>query len=183
MVLAAITLLGALGSIVAPNVLKQWTSGAPWPEGVHLSGGLGTEDGVIGDDPAEVGTDVPALTELRPALLAAVREAAADAAEDGVDLRVTSGWRSAQYQQHLLDEAVDEYGSYEEARRWVNTPDGSKHVTGDAVDVGPTDAADWLGRNGSAYGLCQVYANEMWHFELLTAPGGECPAMRLDGSS
>ena len=27
-------------------------------------------------------------------------------------------------------------------------------------------AAEWLTEHGSAYGLCQIYANEPWHFEL-----------------
>lgn len=58
----------------------------------------------------------------------------------------------------------------------MNTPQKSTHVSGKAVDIGPTDADDWLIRNGSDYGLCQVYNNEMWHFELLTRPGGTCPA-------
>lgn len=44
-----------------------------------------------------------------------------------------------------------------------------------AVDLGPTDADDWIGRHGAEYGLCQAYANEMRHFESLTEPGGECP--------
>jgi LAS superfamily LD-carboxypeptidase LdcB len=70
---------------------------------------------------------------------------------------------------------VRKYGSLAQAREFVNTPDKSTHVTGKAVDLGPTDADDWVNRNGAQYGLCQAYANEMWHFELLTTPGGECP--------
>ena len=45
------------------------------------------------------------------------------------------------------------------------------------------EAADWLSRHGSAYGLCQVFANEIWHYELATTPGGRCPEMLPDGSS
>ncbi|MBB5960605.1 LAS superfamily LD-carboxypeptidase LdcB [Saccharothrix tamanrassetensis] len=74
------------------------------------------------------------------------------------------------------------HGSLAEARRLVNTPEKSTHVTGKAVDIGPTDAADWVIRNGAEYGLCQTYANEMWHFELAVAPGGECPVPRADAS-
>jgi hypothetical protein len=55
-------------------------------------------------------------------------------------------------------------------------------VTGDAVDIGPTDADDWLIQHGSTYGLCQIFANELWHFELATTPGGDCPALLADGS-
>ncbi len=144
--------------------------------------GRGGEDGSIPDHTSISPDDSehPAIARLDPELLAAVREAARDARAAGVELRVTSGWRSKAYQQRLLDEAVARYGSLEEARRLVSTPEKSAHVTGKAIDIGPTDAADWLIRNGSDYGLCQTYANEMWHFELATAPGGECPVPLSD---
>ena len=34
------------------------------------------------------------------------------------------------------------------------------------MDVAPVDADNWLIRNGAQFGLCQIYANELWHFEL-----------------
>jgi D-alanyl-D-alanine carboxypeptidase len=123
-----------------------------------------------------------AVGKLDPDLLAAVRAAAEDAAEDGVEVGITSGWRSADFQRRLLADAVHRYGSLDEARRYVSSPEKSKHVVGRAVDIGPTDAADWMTRHGDDYGLCQAYANEMWHFELLTEPGGECPPMRTDAT-
>jgi D-alanyl-D-alanine carboxypeptidase len=55
-------------------------------------------------------------------------------------------------------------------------------VTGDAVDIGPTDADSWLQQHGDRYGLCQTYANEMWHFELATEPGGTCPPGKEDAA-
>ncbi|WP_191295520.1 M15 family metallopeptidase [Lentzea cavernae] len=116
-----------------------------------------------------------AIANLDPALLTAMRQAAADAKLAGVEFRVTSGWRSKAHQQRLLDEAIDLYRSEEEARRWVHPPEKSAHVKGKAIDIGPTNADDWLIQHGSDYGLCQAYANEMWHFELLTTPGGQCP--------
>ncbi|WP_188305633.1 M15 family metallopeptidase [Streptomyces sp. CBMA123] len=91
-------------------------------------------------------------------------------------MSVTSGWRSKAYQQRLLDKAVEKYGSLERARQFVNTPEKSAHVAGKAVDLGPTNADYWLIQHGARCGLCQVYSNEVWHFELLTAPGGTCPA-------
>ena len=94
---------------------------------------------------------------------------------------MTSGWRSKTYQRHLLDEAVDRYGTLDRARRFVATPDTSRHVLGQAIDIGPTKADDWLIQHGAEYGLCQAYNNEMWHFELLTTPGGQCPPYRQDG--
>lgn len=38
-------------------------------------------------------------------------------------------------------------------------------------------------QHGADYGLCQVYENEIWHFELLTEPGGTCPPMLEDGAA
>jgi zinc D-Ala-D-Ala carboxypeptidase len=35
----------------------------------------------------------------------------------------------------------------------------------------------WLIANGSRFGLCQIYANELWHFELATDAAGGCPAL------
>jgi D-alanyl-D-alanine carboxypeptidase len=126
--------------------------------------------------------DLPTISKLDPALRAAVQDAATAAAADDVEMFITSGWRSAAYQQVLLDDATRSYGSVEEARRWVNTPELSTHVTGDAVDIGPTDADSWLSQHGADYGLCQIYANEMWHFELATEPGGTCPAQLPDSA-
>ena len=45
-------------------------------------------------------------------------------------------------------------------------PGTSAHETGDAVDIGDADAGAWLRAHGAAYGLCQTYTNESWHFEL-----------------
>jgi zinc D-Ala-D-Ala carboxypeptidase len=70
------------------------------------------------------------------------------------------------YQDRLLREAIAEYGSEEQAARWVATPDTSLHVSGDAVDIGDSEATAWLSEYGAGYGLCQVYGNEPWHFEL-----------------
>ena len=122
--------------------------------------------------------DLPSLAKLDPTLLDAVREAAESAESEGVHLSVTSGWRSAAYQQWLLDQAVDKYGSLEEAAKWVSTPDTSRHVSGDAIDIGPFDATLWMQSNGPRFGLCQIYANELWHYELASAHGGSCPALR-----
>ncbi|MFJ1456514.1 M15 family metallopeptidase [Nocardia sp. N2S4-5] len=123
----------------------------------------------------------PAVANLDADLLAALRWAATDAADDGVTFVVNSGWRSAQAQGRLLREAVSKYGSAEEAARWVAAPDKSAHVSGEAVDIGPTEAAAWLARHGAGYGLCQVYANEPWHFELRPrADERGCPAEYAD---
>ena len=108
----------------------------------------------------------PGVADLDPRLLQALQDATMDAAADGITIYVTSGWRSPEYQEHLLREAVAEHGSEAEARRWVATAATSAHVSGDAVDVGSVDATTWLSAHGSQHGLCPTYANEPWHYEL-----------------
>lgn len=125
----------------------------------------------------------PAVANLNPALRKAMQQATRAAGEDGVTLRLNAGWRSRALQQRLLDEATKRYGSRAVALKWVATPERSKHVTGEAVDVAGAAAAAWLQRNGRAWGLCRTYANEAWHFELATRPGGTCPPMRPDARS
>jgi hypothetical protein len=144
------------------------------------AGGTGAADGSVGDG-VTVFDDVPAVTHLDPALLGALRAMATDAARAGVRFVLNSGWRSSAYQERLLNEAVAEYGSPEEAARWVATPSTSPHVSGDAVDLGPSASARWLAEHGARYGLCQIYRNEPWHFELRPAAAAQgCPALYDD---
>jgi zinc D-Ala-D-Ala carboxypeptidase len=123
-------------------------------------------------------TSDPVLAQLDPALLKAVQDAADAAKQQGVDLRINSGWRSKGFQQRLFDDAVRQYGSVQIASQFVASPEVSKHVVGQAVDVAPVDADKWLIANGAQFGLCQIYANELWHFELAVDPQGNCPPLR-----
>jgi hypothetical protein len=144
---------------------------------------LGEADGAVPDGTTVFDDHVPGVAKLRPALLATLRRAATDAAGDGVKLDVDSGWRSPTYQEHLLREAISKYGSETEAARWVATPATSAHVSGEAIDLGPVRATAWLSRHGATYGLCQVYRNEPWHYELRPqAVDHGCPPMYADAS-
>lgn len=184
--LAIAAILMALVSVgLAVKVGAEATAGVGLPLPAIIPGWSGAAggDGEIGIDERVTLDDVahPALAHLDPALLEAVRRAAADGAGEGIEFWVTSGWRSPEYQARLLSEAVSDYGSLEEARRWVASPDTSLHVSGDAIDIGGFDATYWLGLNGAAYGLCQIYANERWHFELRPeAVTQGCPEQYLD---
>jgi D-alanyl-D-alanine carboxypeptidase len=129
-------------------------------------GALGEADGAVPDGTTVFDDQVPGVAKLDPDLLGALRQAATAAAGDGVEFHVDSGWRSPEYQEQLLREAVSEYGSEAEAARWVAPPNKSAHVSGDAVDIGPSGAATWLSEHGAEYGLCQIYGNEPWHYEL-----------------
>jgi hypothetical protein len=143
-------------------------------------GALGEADGAVPDGTTVFDDAVPGVANLDPALLGALRRAAT-AAGDGVKFYVDSGWRSPKYQEQLLREAISKYGSEKEAARWVATPNTSPHVSGDAVDIGHAAATAWLSRHGAEYGLCQIYGNEPWHYELRAkAIDHGCPPMYAD---
>jgi zinc D-Ala-D-Ala carboxypeptidase len=154
---------------------------SPSPRGNEHRGPLGEADGAVPDGTTVFNDEIPGVANLDPALLVPLRQAATDAAADGVEFHVNSGWRSPEYQEQLLRGAVSEYGSEEEAARWVATADTSLHVSGDAVDIGPSDATAWLSEQGDDYGLCQIYSNEPWHYELRPqAIDHGCPPMYAD---
>src|SRR5215208_1750827 len=189
--LTAVGLVVVTAAIIGTLVYQSaWSSAPSFSEvlrGDH--GGTTTEadvavtedDGALPDGVTVFDDQYPGVTNLDPDLLQALREAATDAANDGVEFYVNSGWRSPEYQNQLLREAVSKYGSEEEAARWVATADTSPHVSGDAVDIRSFDATAWLSEHGAEYGLCQIYSNESWHYELrLQAIDRGCPPMYAD---
>ncbi|MBN9744613.1 peptidase M15 [Amycolatopsis sp. A1MSW2902] len=145
-------------------------------------GALSEADGAVPPG-TTVFAEIPAVANLDPVFLDALRRAAKDAANDGVEFRVNSGWRSPAYQNQLRHKAIAKYGSEQEAARWVATADRSAHVLGNAIDLGPAEATSWLSKHGAAYGLCQIYRNEPWHYELRPeAIDQGCPPMYADPS-
>jgi hypothetical protein len=175
LVLVAVAIVGAL---LDPSASSSARSIGDL---LRRDGAVTEADGVVPDGVTVFDDGYPAVANLDADLLAALRAAASDAASEGVELHVNSGWRSPEYQDQLLHEAVAEYGSEAEAARWVATADTSAHVSGDAVDLGPAGATAWLAAHGAAYGLCQVYGNEAWHFELRPdAVAGGCPPVYAD---
>jgi hypothetical protein len=179
-VLAGLVILGMAIAVVALQ-RPLLAAGAGRSTGTRTA--LGEADGVVADGAAVSVFDdeTPAVAKLDPELRKALRRAATDAAADGVRVGVNSGWRSPAYQQELLQEAVVEHGSREAAARWVSTPEKSAHVRGEAVDIGPFDAEAWLSEHGAAYGLCQIYDSEPWHYELRPeAVDDGCPPRYAD---
>jgi len=166
------------------QVPKSSSSSAAAPANTLRSerpGALGEADGAVPDGVTVFDDGYPGVANLDPGLLQALREAATDAAEVGVTFYVNSGWRSPEHQSQLLREAVSKYGSEDEAARWVATAATSPHVSGDAVDIGQSNATTWLSEHGAAYGLCQIYRNEPWHYELrANAIDRGCPRMYAD---
>jgi zinc D-Ala-D-Ala carboxypeptidase len=196
LVAGLLVVIAAIGAALGYQLLASSSSTAASPTDVLRSehrglrsehrglrseprGALGEADGVVPDGATVWDEEIPGVAKLDPDLLGALRQAATDAADDGVEFLVESGWRSPEYQNQLLREAVSEYGSEEEAARWVATPETSAHVSGDAVDIG--DATAWLSEHGAEYGLCQIYSNEPWHYELRPeAIDHGCPPMYAD---
>ena len=135
----------------------------------------------LGDSPLTEITDASGeATELHPLLATRFSVAQSFARADGIELSLTSGFRSLTRQQMLFDREVVIRGSESEAAKWVLPPKFSKHPRGLAIDVNYPDGraeALWLERNGSRFGLCRVYANEWWHFEGVIAPGQACPEL------
>jgi zinc D-Ala-D-Ala carboxypeptidase len=189
---AIVAIVAALGSksqvsssLTLPSPSTAWSPAAgASPVDRSRSGqrdALGEAGGAVPEGTTVFDDEVPGVANLDSTLLGALRQAATDAADDGVEFVVDSGWRSPAYQAQLLREAVSKYGSEQEAARWVATPNTSAHVSGDAVDIGPADATPWLSAHGAAYGLCQIYGNEPWHYELRPeAIADGCPPMYAD---
>jgi D-alanyl-D-alanine carboxypeptidase len=180
LVALAVVLAAIIGTLGHRPVASPATSIGDVPRGDDR-GALGEADGLVPDGVSVFDDEVPAVANLDPSLLKALRQAAAHAAKDGVAFQVNSGWRSPAYQEQLLREAIAEYGSEAEAARWVGTANTSAHVSGDAVDIGPFAATAWLSKHGAPYGLCQIYRNEPWHYELRPeATSRHCPRMYAD---
>jgi D-alanyl-D-alanine carboxypeptidase len=176
----AVIIAATIGTLGYQPVSSAATSFGDVLRGDH-HGALGEADGVVPDGASVFDDEIPAVANLDPSLLKALLRAATDAARDGVEFQVNSGWRSPEYQEQLLREEVSEHGSEEEAARWVATANTSAHVSGDAVDIGPFDATAWLSEHGAHYGLCQIYRNEPWHYELRPeATSRGCPPMYAD---
>lgn len=115
-----------------------------------------------------------------------------DARASGLELFVAQGYRTAEEQQHLLDnkrKAYENEGkSPEEAKKlaeqWVAIPGTSEHQLGIAVDINAdtkkckaNDVYKWLEENAHKYGFIKRYPddktditgiiNEPWHYRYV----------------
>ncbi len=113
------------------------------------------------------------------------------AKEDGVNLRISSAYRSRFEQNKILAKKISAYEhdgfshkkAEKEALKWVAKPGYSEHETGLAVDInrkGRTSskvAYKWLSDNGYKYGFIKRYpnnkkditgiSNEPWHYRYV----------------
>jgi hypothetical protein len=123
-----------------------------------------------------------AITGLQPQFRDAVGQMLQDAQRQGVNLRITSAYRSPEVQARLWENALAKYGSAEAARKWVAPPGKSQHNMGTAVDfAGPggllrdanSPEAQWLRANAGRFGLDIPMDWEPWQVELAGARGGQ----------
>jgi len=183
LVAAVVSAVVAASSWSALSAWSASTGTTPFDRllGGHHGAAVTEADGVLPDSVTVFDGGYAGVAHLDPGLLRALRKAATDADDEGVELFVNSGWRSPEYQDRLLRDAVSTYGSEQEAARWVATAETSPHVSGEAVDIGPAAARAWLSGRGAAYGLCEVYGNEPWHYELRPqAVDHGCPTVYPD---
>ena len=94
------------------------------------------------------------------------------AANDGVDLRVVSGFRTMDQQTYL-------YGCYTNCNcnscNLAAQPGYSNHQSGHALDLNTSDGGvlDWLNAHGGDYGFARTVPSEVWHWEWWGGgPGG-----------
>ncbi len=107
----------------------------------------------------------------------------AAAAEDGIELYMSSGFRSYDYQSAIYNNYVSVYGA-EEADRFSAKPGHSEHQSGLAIDVNIIDQsfagtpeAKWLAENAHRFGFIIRYPEgkeditgymyEPWHIRYL----------------
>ena len=98
---------------------------------------------------------------MRPDVAAAFDRMARAARADGVDLLITSGFRSDAEQAILFARHPDP--------KWVAPPGRSLHRNATELDLGPASAYGWLAANAPRFHFVQRYAWEPWHYGALVA--------------
>jgi len=118
--------------------------------------------------------------EARKALI----EMAARAKEDGILLRVDSGYRSAWYQERIFVKLMKKGRTFQDLIRYVAPPGYSEHMLGTVVDFSPgnwrfarTPAYQWLQGHAGEYGFSETYPKnnqrhpwEAWHWRFRPPP-------------
>ncbi|MGH2950209.1 MAG: lytic transglycosylase domain-containing protein [Solirubrobacteraceae bacterium] len=113
---------------------------------------------------------------MRPDVALAFDRMERAARDDGVQLLITSGYRSDAEQAELFRRNPDP--------RWVAPPGTSLHRYGTELDLGPPAAYGWLAANAERFHFVQRYEWEKWHYGyILNARSSLQPATGAgDGS-
>ncbi|SHO49575.1 M15 family metallopeptidase [Desulfopila aestuarii] len=120
-------------------------------------------------------THIYVVTETHRALVKLLEAAK----EDGIVLRIESGYRSPGYQKKIFSRMLDEGRQFEDIIRYVAPPGYSEHALGTAVDFYPSNWEfarlpdySWLQKHASQYGFTETYPEhnskhypwEAWHW-------------------
>ncbi|MDE7105280.1 MAG: D-alanyl-D-alanine carboxypeptidase family protein [Ruminococcus sp.] len=153
------------------------------PEGVQQIDGLTYVNGIL------IANKTYSLPEdynpegLTDETYTAFQELSAGALNDGLDIYISSGFRSYEYQNEIYNNYVDEYGQ-ETADTFSARPGHSEHQTGMAIDVNIIDdsftgtpEAIWIEEHCTEYGFILRYPQgkqditgykyEPWHIRYV----------------
>ncbi|MCL2480955.1 MAG: M15 family metallopeptidase [Spirochaetaceae bacterium] len=125
--------------------------------------------------------------QLRANTIAALKEMSSDAAANGIELLVSSAFRSYEYQKNLYNYYVGIHGK-EETDKFSALPGASQHQLGTVIDFGSitlefkdTPEGKWIKENGWKYGFSLSYPEnyekitgynyEPWHYRYITKEG------------
>jgi hypothetical protein len=109
----------------------------------------------------------PAAVEVELTTARAFLDMRGAAAEVGIELRLVSGFRTAEQQRALF--RAWKKGRGNKAAR----PGMSNHQSGRALDIAVNSvpgAFEWLERHGPTYGFKRTVASEPWHWEYVDVP-------------
>jgi transglycosylase-like protein with SLT domain/D-alanyl-D-alanine carboxypeptidase-like protein len=110
---------------------------------------------------------------MRPDVALAFDRLERAARADGVELIITSAFRSDAEQERLFAAHPDP--------RWVARPGQSLHRLATELDLGPGSAYGWLARNAPRFHFQKRYAWEPWHFGLALNAGTKSLGFGADG--
>jgi hypothetical protein len=94
--------------------------------------------------------------KMRPDVAPAFDRLEAAAAADGIQLMISSAWRSDAEQAILFAQHPDP--------KWVAPPGTSLHRLGTELDIGPISAYPWLAAHAPEFGFKLRYPWEPWHW-------------------
>jgi hypothetical protein len=117
----------------------------------------------------------PGAVEVEVSTARAFLAMQAAAAKDGVDLRIESGFRTAEEQRALF--RAWRHGRGNKAAR----PGQSNHQSGRALDIAVQSrgAFEWLEANAAPFRFERTVKGEPWHWEYVDAPIARDPAKRV----
>ncbi len=112
---------------------------------------------------------------MRPDVALAFDRMAAAARKDGIDLVISSAFRSDAEQATLFARHPDP--------KWVAPPGESLHRNATELDLGPPSAQGWLAANARRFHFLMRYPWEPWHFGYTLSPRStpRDPGARGDG--